>query len=118
MAPPGDVSATPIVIAAHALADQVRDALLAIAALDSDIADGRHGFSRPLPDDVWIASRFRAADELLACFWAAVLADGSAIAAPDDAETALRVRARHNAEADTPDLRAEVATSYRRAAGY
>jgi hypothetical protein len=119
MALPGDASATPpIALAPRELADRVRDALLAIVALDKDIAGGRHGFSRAVTDDAWIAARFRAVDQTLARFWAALLADGSAIGAPDDAEAALCVRARDNADTDTPDLRADVATSHRRAAGY
>ena len=116
---PGDASTRPaMTLAAHALADQVRDALLGIVVLDKDIAAGGYGFSRSDSDGAWIAARFRAADETLARFWAAILADGSAMASPDDAESALRVRAQDNADADTPNLRADVATSYRRAAGY
>lgn len=115
----GDVSIAPRAPpAAQALADQVCDALLAIAVLNREISEGCWGFSRGVPDGAWIATRFRTADETLARFWAAIVADGSGIAAPDDAETALRMRAQDNADADTPDLRADVATSYRRATGY
>ena len=105
-------------VAADALADEVRDALLAIAAMAKEIAGGRHGFGRSVTDETWIAARFRDADETLARFWAAMVADGSVVAAPDDAEAALRLWARGNADSDTPDLRADVATSFRRAAGY
>jgi hypothetical protein len=105
-------------VAANALADAMRDALLAIVALDEEIAAGRHGFSRSVADDAWITEKFRAADETLARFWAALVADGSVTAASDDAEAALRLRTQDNADADTPDLRADTATSYRRAAGY
>jgi hypothetical protein len=115
---PNGSAGTHIPPGAQALAEQVRDALLAIAALDKDIAAGRRGFARAVSDEAWVGARFRAADETLARFWAALLADGSVIAAADDAETALRLRARDNDAADTPDLRADVATSYRRAAGY
>ncbi|HEY7382924.1 MAG TPA: hypothetical protein VH743_04570 [Beijerinckiaceae bacterium] len=105
-------------LATPALADPLRDALLAVAALAKDLACGRHGFSQSMTDDAWIAARFRDADETLARFWAAIVADGCVAADSDDAEAALRRQARSNADADTPNLRADVATSYRRAAGY